>query len=190
MKETGTATAILDIAQELTQKRGYNAFSFRDLANEVGIKTSSIHYYFPTKGNLGQALVVRYRQSFQELLADIDAATTDPKKKLQKFVGLLQETLEGDGRVCLCGMLATDQASLPKEVQKEVKTFFKELEGWLGKVLLEAQRTGVFRKQKDTAVAASSLLAGLEGAMIVSYGLSDCHYFKKTCAWFLRMLEK
>ncbi len=184
-----TTSEILDFAQELTQKRGYNAFSYRDLAKEIGIKTSSIHYYFPTKGDLGKALVVRYRESFHVMLADIDASMTDPKKKLRRFVELLQETLEGKGRVCLCGMLATDQASLPKEVQKELKKFFKELEEWLGHLLREGQRSGVFHKQKDTAVAASALLSGLEGAMIIAYGLSDFQYFKKTSSWLVRMFD-
>ena len=66
MHTTSVETSILDIAQTLAQTRGYNAFSYRDISEVIGIKTSSIHYYFPTKGDLGEALVRRYRDNFKQ----------------------------------------------------------------------------------------------------------------------------
>ena len=41
---------LLDHAQILLMTRGYNGFSYRDLSTLVGVKTSSIHYYFPIEG--------------------------------------------------------------------------------------------------------------------------------------------
>ena len=38
-----TADKLLDLAQELIQTRGYNAFSYRDLADRVGIKLLAVH---------------------------------------------------------------------------------------------------------------------------------------------------
>jgi len=43
---------ILTVAEGLIQSQGYNTFSYRDIANQVGVKTSSIHYHFPTKADL------------------------------------------------------------------------------------------------------------------------------------------
>ncbi|WP_438876632.1 TetR/AcrR family transcriptional regulator, partial [Bacillus cereus group sp. BC7] len=43
---------ILDHAITLMMLRGYNGFSYRDLSDLVGVKTSSIHYYFPSKDDL------------------------------------------------------------------------------------------------------------------------------------------
>ena len=51
---------ILDVATRMVREGGYNHFSFREIANEVGIKSSSVHYYFPTKADLGAALVTNF----------------------------------------------------------------------------------------------------------------------------------
>ena len=56
-----TRHALLDAAGELAQTRGYNAFSFRDLSERIGVTTASIHYHFPSKADLGRELVIRYR---------------------------------------------------------------------------------------------------------------------------------
>ena len=55
MTATDTKQTILEAARRVVQSRGYNALSFRELAKEVGIKSASIHYHFPTKGDLGAA---------------------------------------------------------------------------------------------------------------------------------------
>ena len=60
MPRGDTRTQLLDVAQRLVQARSYNAFSFKDLAAEIGIRTASIHYHFRTKGDLGVALMQRY----------------------------------------------------------------------------------------------------------------------------------
>ena len=57
-KTINMATHILDVAQQLIQTRGYNAFSYADIASQVGIRTATIHYYFPTKADLGREVVV------------------------------------------------------------------------------------------------------------------------------------
>ena len=48
----------MDSAQHLVQTRGYHAFSYADIAEEVGSRKASIHYYFPSKTDLGKALCV------------------------------------------------------------------------------------------------------------------------------------
>ena len=66
-----TAQKILTIAQQNVQTKGFNGFSYQDLAQEIGIKTSSIHYHFPTKDDLALALVTAYREAFDAELAQI-----------------------------------------------------------------------------------------------------------------------
>lgn len=55
MDHSATALEIIEAAQELAQTRGYNGFSYQDIAERVGIRTASIHYHFPSKGDLGKA---------------------------------------------------------------------------------------------------------------------------------------
>ena len=57
-----TAELILDAAQVLVQEVGFNGFSYAHIAEKVGIRTASIHYHFPNKEDLGEALITRYTE--------------------------------------------------------------------------------------------------------------------------------
>ena len=56
-REPGTAGRILDVAERLVQLRGFNGFSYADVAAELGITKASLHYHFPGKAELGEALI-------------------------------------------------------------------------------------------------------------------------------------
>src|SRR5215211_135610 len=53
---TDTADRILDLAERLVQTRGFNGFSYADIASELGLTKASLHYHFPTKAELGRCL--------------------------------------------------------------------------------------------------------------------------------------
>lgn len=61
MKTSDKKNEILDCAQTLIQKRGYNGFSYADISSTVGIRKASIHHHFSTKVDLAVAVVERYR---------------------------------------------------------------------------------------------------------------------------------
>src|SRR5437868_14763576 len=84
----GTAERILDIAQRLVQTRGFNNFSYADIAGELGITKASLHYHFPGKAELGHALVVRYGERFFEALARIDDDLPNARARLEAYTGL------------------------------------------------------------------------------------------------------
>ena len=49
-----TAERILDVSERLIQVRGFNAFSYADVAAELDVTKASLHYHFPRKGELGE----------------------------------------------------------------------------------------------------------------------------------------
>ena len=92
MSDRDTRRELLDLAETLVRTRGYNGFSYRDLAEQIGIKTASIHYHFPTKGDLGEALIENEREVFARNLAQLDAEEKDPRRRLERFIQLFQAT--------------------------------------------------------------------------------------------------
>ena len=54
-----TKRRILDLAENLLQRLGYNGFSYQHLSKELGIKNAAIHYHFPTKEELGVEIIER-----------------------------------------------------------------------------------------------------------------------------------
>src|SRR4051794_7565465 len=126
MSERGdTATRVLEVAQELAQTRGYNAFSYADIAEQVGIRTATIHYYFPSKSDLGLALVGRYMNAVHRALAQIDRENEDPREKLRRYSEIFRDTMLHGERMCLGGILAADILTLTPEIRAEVQSFFR-----------------------------------------------------------------
>src|ERR1700747_3483129 len=110
-----TSERILDIAERLVQVRGFNAFSYADVATELGITKASLHYHFPGKAELGLALITRYTERFMRALGEIDGGGRHSRAKLAAYADLYADALRGQ-RMCLCGMLAADYATLAKPI--------------------------------------------------------------------------
>lgn len=168
---TDTADRLLDAAQALVQTRGFNAFSFRDLARALDLTNAGVHYHFPSKADLGRALVARYRRAFAGALAEVERASADADARLAGFVAVYAGVLR-DGRLCLCGVLASDAATLPGEVRAEVLAFFGETERWLARVLADGRAAGVLRFAGEPEDEAALTLSAVEGAMITAWPLS------------------
>ncbi|MEO9863924.1 TetR/AcrR family transcriptional regulator, partial [Yoonia sp.] len=69
---TDTKTALLDSAERAARTRGFDGFSYADLAQDVGIRKASIHHHFPTKAALSAALMERYYNDLKAVCEDID----------------------------------------------------------------------------------------------------------------------
>lgn len=185
-----TRDKLMDVAEELLQTVGYNAFSFHDLADRIGIKSASIHYYFPTKSDLGVAVTSRYRERFHEKLRQITESHDDPMQQLTLCMGLFRQTLGSGRRVCLCGMLSSDMESIPKEVQVEVRKFFEDLEAWIAKVLRRAQKQQLIKLQESPDTTSMAIVATLEGAMLTARTHRSTDRFESACDWILTSLAR
>jgi len=164
-QRSSTAEQILDVAQELIQRCGYDAISYNDLAAELDLTTAAIHYHFPTKADLGRELVARYRQVNAERRAAIQEETDSLREQLHEYVSLYVDVFEKGG-VCLCGGLAAEESGLPQEVQEETQRFFDEQEDWLTHVINQGTSDPFIDGYEPPRQVADLLLAVVEGAMI------------------------
>jgi TetR/AcrR family transcriptional repressor of nem operon len=169
---TAAARAILDAAEGLAQTRGYNGFSYADIAAQLGVTKASLHYHFPSKAELGRALIERYRAVFTEALDSIDRETNEPCRKLERYVALYDAVLRND-KMCLCGMLAAEYATLPAPMQEQLHLFFDANERWLTIVLEEGRRVGRFAFREGAYERAGVLLGALEGALLIARSYRD-----------------
>jgi TetR/AcrR family transcriptional regulator, transcriptional repressor for nem operon len=159
---TTTEDRIVDVAQRLMQTLGYPAFSYNDIAVELGVTKPAIHYHFASKTDLGLTVTRRYRAAFGSALADIDRSEPNAAKRLERYADLFSESL-ASGRVCLCGLLAADDRNVPDPIRDEVAAFFDDQTTWLQHTL---KVLGL--KSAVAARRAEALLAGLEGALIIA----------------------
>ena len=158
-----TRTQILDLAERAIRLRGYHAVSFRDLADEMGIKSASIHYHFRQKQDMGLAVVDRYASRIAAGLGP--AGALDWPEAVSAFCDVYKEALHKNNLQCLCGVLASESLGLPNEVADRVAKFFSDNIAWL-----IASMPDRVRDQKSQALA---IQTAMQGAMTVSISLQD-----------------
>ena len=189
MTTNETRTAVLEVAQEYLQTRGYNAFSFRDLADRVRIKTASVHYHFPTKGELCRALIARQREQVAAALQEIDAAGLDAPDRLERYVGVFAATLAAGNRMCVSGMLASDFATLDSEIVGDLRLSLDQHEIWLEQVLADGLAAGLLNFEGSAQDEARALFAALEGAILIARSREEPARFEATSRRFLAKLR-
>jgi TetR/AcrR family transcriptional regulator, transcriptional repressor for nem operon len=167
-----TAARILDVAERLVQVRGFNAFSYADIAEVLDIRKASLHHHFATKTALGVALVTRYRRDFLAALESIEANGDRSIEQLEGYIALYRTVLR-KRRMCMCGMLAADVATLPDPMRDGVAEFFRENEKWLTGVLAAGKKRGELRFAGSPAAMAAFFVSSLEGAMLVARGRDE-----------------
>lgn len=175
--ETGTRARILDASERLVQTRGFNGFSYADVAAELGVTKASLHYHFRGKAELGEALVARYAERFTAELQRLDADGSAPATKLAAYAALYADVLRQD-RMCLCGMLAAEYETLPPGMREEILRFFDANQRWLCQVMESgrADRSMSFDGTADDG--ARTILGGLEGAMLMARPYHDVARFE------------
>lgn len=167
-----TAARILDIASRLVQSRGFNGFSYADIAAELQVTKASLHYHFATKAELGRRLIERYEADFVESLAEVDRKARGAFDRLQRYARLYASVLS-ESRMCLCGMLAAESGTLPEPMRDGLLHYFDANEHWLARVLDEGREAGELRFEGRPLAVAAMLVGALEGAMMLARSYGD-----------------
>jgi len=186
--EPSTSERILDSAELLVQTRGFNNFSYADIAAELGITKASLHYHFPGKAELGYALISRYSERFSAALDRIDHEHSDVREKLGAYAALYADVLRGE-RMCMCGILAAEYPTLPKPMRAEVIRFFDENHKWLAELLAQGRAEETLRFDGPPDEVAQGIVSTLEGAMLVARSYGDVARFNVTARQLLGTLS-
>ena len=185
---TGTTTRILDVAERMLQVRGYNGFSYGDIATELGITRAALHYHFAGKAELGQALIERYASRFAAALRHLDATVPGALARLQGYATLYTDVVS-ENRMCLCGMLAAEHRTLPEPLQQAVCAFFADNTAWLRTVLEQGRADGSLVFPGSAEDTAAMVLGGLEGSMLITRLDGDVTRFRAAAARLLSGLS-
>jgi TetR/AcrR family transcriptional repressor of nem operon len=174
---TDTADRMLDLAERLVQTRGFNGFSYADIASALDVTKASLHYHFPTKAELGRRLIERYSDAFTSALVALDESGVGALDKLRAYVEIYAGVLRNE-RMCLCGMLAADYATLPEPMKSAVTHFFEVNERWLAAVLEQGRVAGELHFAGPPLEVARLLVSSLEGAMLVARSFNEVSRFQ------------
>jgi TetR/AcrR family transcriptional regulator, transcriptional repressor for nem operon len=164
---------IMDAAQRRMQAGGFGGFSFREIAEDVGIKSSSVHYHFPTKQDLAAAVIRRWAEHTSETIDKELKKDPDP---IRAWTETMRGTIFAEPHMCLCTVLGASSHDLPDQVAREVKRFFEMCQD---KLIAEGLPPN----------KASEFLSTLTGAMIVATALHDTDEYDRATASLLHERE-
>ncbi|CAK9890120.1 hypothetical protein PS652_02953 [Pseudomonas fluorescens] len=171
-KVMSTRSDLLITAELLLRTKGYAAFSYADLADEIGIKKASIHHHFPTKEGLGIAVIESYLFRFEKNLALINEQSPDALVRLNAFASLFVDSSE-NGMLPLCGALAAELSALPESLKELTRKFFQIHLLWLESNLAKGQAENLIRGDLNPKEISRAILNILEGDSFVSWAMSD-----------------
>jgi len=156
----GKKEEILTLANRELQTKGVSSLSFRELAAKLGIKSSSVHYYFAHKDDLIEAVAERYGTGMFASLEEHTAKLKPGKARLLKLFDLIELNLED--RQCTAGILAAESSQISDPAKKIVVHFFAGLSAWLRSELI-----ALGKSEKQAQLLATVILSSIEGCLMI-----------------------
>jgi TetR/AcrR family transcriptional repressor of nem operon len=161
---TDTREKILASANRLLRSRGFNGFSYQDIAKPLGIRNAAVHYHFATKADLAIAVLEGYRELLRRRTAPFMAGEGDPIQQLEGFIAFSTTECALEHTMCPVGSLSADYYSLPETIQQAGRQLLDELITWMTRVCAVGRDQGHFRFEGDPAAKAQLVVASLQGA--------------------------
>lgn len=160
-----TREKILELGENLIRTKGYNAFSYQDISSELGIKNAAIHYYFPSKKNLGTSIIKTNIQRFEEMVENMESRQFDEWQQLEAFVKIYIKS-HREKKKCVVGSFSPDFKTLDESTQKELTKMVEMILNWLSGLLEKGKTSNVFsfadNADSKALVIFSSLVASLQ----------------------------
>lgn len=173
-----TYQKLLDSARYLIQTRGYNGFSYADVAEQVQVKKASIHHHFPAKSDLAKAVVTESRALIVAQAQTLNGGVFDPREQLAMYTGYWERCIaDASAPFCVAGMLAAELTTLPDDLAVEVRAHFQDLSNWLEIVLTKGAQLGLFDLHQSARLEAETFMSTVYGAMLAARAYSDPKVF-------------
>jgi AcrR family transcriptional regulator len=165
-----TREKIIELGENLIRLKGYNAFSYQDISSELGIKNAAVHYYFPSKENLGTSIVRTNIQRFEEMVENMHSRGFDEMQQLETFIKIYIKS-QREQKLCIVGSLGPEYNTLNDTTKSELKRITELILSWLSDLLSKGKEKGIFSFRQDpknkSIILLSSLVASLQLSRIL-----------------------
>ena len=173
-KGDGNRQRIVDAADNLFYRRGYNQTSFQDISDATGIPRGNFYYYFKTKDEILNAVVSSRMDELSEMLNHCEAETVDARERLLLFSNMLevnQDNVVESG--CPIGTLSSELAKDDPTLHEKSKQTFVLMRNWV-----KQQFDTIGLSNADEL--AMDLLAKLQGVTVLACAFKDVEYVKRS----------
>lgn len=162
-----TRDTIIKLGDELIRQKGFNAFSYHDIALQLGVRNAAVHYHFPTKADLLIEVAKYHIQNLKDF--EREKIGLSAYQKVVAFINTYVK-ISAERRVCFVGAMATDWDT----VEEAVKPYMQQIAAMIIDWLTDTLQKGLDNKElqfKEPArtqalLIISNLLAATQMARI------------------------
>lgn len=182
-----TREKIIELGENLIRTKGYNAFSYQDISSELGVKNAAVHYYFPTKENLGTSIVKTNIQRFEEMIDNMRSRGFDEWHQLDTFVKIYIKS-NREQKLCIVGSLGPDVNTLSESTLTELKKMTELIMDWLTATLASGREKNIFSFKEEPKTKAFLILSALVASLQLTRFLNKIDY-KNICQAIIEDLK-
>ncbi len=182
MSDKTTREQIVEAADLLFYRQGFEHTSFSDIADAVGISRGNFYYHFKSKDEILDAVIGLRSAKTREMLDRWQREADDPRARIRCFIHILVvngELIERYG--CPVGGLCTELAKLRHSSRAEASAIFTLFREWLRG---QFSRLG---READADALAMHLLARSQGVATLAMALRDDEFVarevQQMCTW-------
>ena len=173
-KGEGNRQRIIEAADQLFYRRGYNQTSFQDISDATGIPRGNFYYYFKTKDDILDAVVASRCDSFVTMLKENESSTDDPRERLFFLADMLdrnQDSVLDSG--CPVGSLSSELAKEGNALQHKSRRVFDVVRQWTAS---QFEALGLANADE----LAMDLLARIQGVTVMACAFKDAAFLQRS----------
>ena len=185
MSDKTTRDHIVEAADQLFYRQGYEHTSFSDIADVVQISRGNFYYHFKTKDEILDAVINARLANTRKMLEQWEIEGKQPADRIRSFIHILIANRADIKRYgCPVGTLCTELAKLNHASQAEANKLFTLFRTWL------RRQFTLLGREADADALAMHLLARSQGVATLASAFHDEKFIKQEvkqmCDWLDR----
>ena len=188
MRAVNTREQIIESARLLVQDASYDGFSFRDIAERVGIRKASIYYHFETKESLAVAMLDDATAGFGRWVSHVE--NSPPAERLRAYCfDFYMERLEAGIKLCPGGAFTAAWPNLGEKVRRAVNRLFDAQQNFVEQALTDASSVDSSDEVENFEETAIWFIACVQGAIVTARARGEQQLFECICNRTLQQLS-
>lgn len=180
--KTSTREHIVQAADDLFYRQGFEYTSFSDIAAAVNISRGNFYYHFKTKDEILEAVIAARLARTESMLERWEIDGDTPADRIRSFIHILIVNGDKIRRYgCPVGTLSAELAKLDHPARAAANDLFTLFRAWLRR---QFERLG---RAEDADALAMHLLARSQGVATLASAFRDETFVRQEvdqmCAW-------
>lgn len=168
-------------AYKVVAQKGYNDFTIKDIAEEAGLSTGLVHYYFKNKEDLLFKLLKEMNANLRDNLKKALTDLSEPKDKLMAFCDEAFELVDKEKAYFYVLIDFWAQMNHDNRIRQANVKLFQSYRDEISTIIGEGIAKGVFTAMdvKFTSVVIISLIQGTIIQYVIDNGAFDYRELKE-----------